>query len=38
MTKASEIRSGLGHPVIDADGHWQEFRPVVEQALERIGG
>ena len=38
MSTASELRSELGHPVIDADGHWQEFRPVVEEALEKIGG
>ena len=38
MTTASDIRSQLDHPVIDADGHWQEFRPVVEEALTKIGG
>ena len=38
MTTASDIRSELDHPVIDADGHWQEFRPVVEEALTKIGG
>ena len=38
MSTASKLRSDLGHPVIDADGHWQEFRPVVEQALDKIGG
>ncbi len=38
MSTASKLRSELGHPVIDADGHWQEFRPVVEEALEKIGG
>ena len=38
MSTASRLRSELGHPVIDADGHWQEFRPVVEEALEKIGG
>ena len=38
MTTASNIRSELDHPVIDADGHWQEFRPVVEEALTKIGG
>jgi predicted TIM-barrel fold metal-dependent hydrolase len=25
---ASEIRAELGHPVVDADGHWQEAMPV----------
>ena len=38
MTTASDIRAELDHPVIDADGHWQEFRPVVEEALAKIGG
>ena len=38
MATASDIRSELDHPVIDADGHWQEFRPVVEEALTKIGG
>ena len=38
MSTASNLRSELGHPVIDADGHWQEFRPVVEEALTKIGG
>ncbi len=36
--KASEIRARLDHPVIDADGHWQEYGPVVLEQLKRIGG
>jgi predicted TIM-barrel fold metal-dependent hydrolase len=32
------IRAGLDHPVIDADGHWLEFGPVLSQELRRIGG
>ncbi|MDH3679386.1 MAG: amidohydrolase family protein [Acidimicrobiia bacterium] len=35
---AAEIRAGLDHPVIDADGHWVEFAPLVLDELERIGG
>ncbi len=35
---AAELRSGLGHPVIDADGHWVEYGPVLRDAMARIGG
>lgn len=35
---AAELRSQLGHPVIDADGHWLEFGPLVRERLEKIGG
>ncbi len=38
MVQAAQLRSQLGHPVIDADGHWLEFGPVLVEALERIGG
>jgi len=29
-TRAAAIRSKLGHPVIDADGHWIETAPVMK--------
>jgi hypothetical protein len=32
------LRARLGHPVIDADGHWLEEPPVMEPAVRRIGG
>src|SRR5687768_4536158 len=35
---ASELRSSLDHPVIDADGHWVEYAPVLRDAMSRIGG
>lgn len=35
---AADLRARLGHPVIDADGHWLEFGPVLADELERIGG
>ncbi len=35
---AQEIRSSLDHPVIDADGHWLEFGPIVREQLQKIGG
>ena len=34
----AKLRAGLGHPVIDADGHWLEYGPVVGEAMRRIGG
>ena len=34
----AKLRSDLGHPVIDADGHWLEYGPVVAAAMEKIGG
>ncbi len=37
-SKAASIRARLNHPVIDADGHWVEFSPVVSESLRRIGG
>jgi predicted TIM-barrel fold metal-dependent hydrolase len=32
------IRARLNHPVIDADGHWLEFRPVLAEQMRRVGG
>ena len=29
-TRAASIRSQLGHPVVDADGHWIETAPVMK--------
>ncbi len=34
----ARLRENLGHPVIDADGHWLEYAPVVGEALRKIGG
>src|SRR2546422_5789543 len=34
----AQIRARLTHPVIDADGHWLEYGPVVGEQLRRIGG
>ncbi|MSQ19847.1 MAG: amidohydrolase [Betaproteobacteria bacterium] len=28
----------MNHPVLDADGHWREFPPLLVDALRRIGG
>lgn len=38
MSEASQLRADLGHPVIDADGHWLEYGPVLRSAMEAIGG
>jgi predicted TIM-barrel fold metal-dependent hydrolase len=35
---AARLRARLSHPVIDADGHWLEFGPIVREQLRRIGG
>ncbi len=37
-SKAASVRARLSHPVIDADGHWVEFTPVVAEFLRRVGG
>ncbi|MYD43557.1 MAG: amidohydrolase family protein [Gammaproteobacteria bacterium] len=37
-THAARLRANLNHPVIDADGHWLEYSPVVRSAMEAIGG
>lgn len=36
--KTSSLRARLHHPIIDADGHWLEFGPIVREQLRRIGG
>ncbi|MBI1737189.1 MAG: amidohydrolase family protein [Candidatus Rokubacteria bacterium] len=33
-----QIRARVTHPVIDADGHWLEYGPVVSDQLRKIGG
>jgi predicted TIM-barrel fold metal-dependent hydrolase len=35
---ARQLRSRLSHPVIDADGHWLEYGPVMREEFRRIGG
>lgn len=35
---AAEIRAGLGHPVIDADGHGIEYLPLVRDLIFDEGG
>lgn len=38
MRTAATIKSGLGHPIIDADGHWIEYGPVFVEQLREAGG
>jgi predicted TIM-barrel fold metal-dependent hydrolase len=35
---ARKLRSRLDHPIIDADGHWLEYAPVMREEFRRIGG
>src|SRR5271156_3623044 len=37
-SEAQKIPAGLKHPIIDADGHWLEFGPIIVEQLERHGG
>jgi predicted TIM-barrel fold metal-dependent hydrolase len=37
-TEASRLHGRLTHPVIDADGHWLEYGPVMRDEFRRIGG
>jgi predicted TIM-barrel fold metal-dependent hydrolase len=37
-TRASQLRSRLSHPIVDADGHWLEYGPVMGEEFRRIGG
>ena len=32
------IRARIHHPIMDADGHWLEYGPVVSEQLRKIGG
>ena len=32
----SDVRSGLKHPIIDADGHWVEYNPVFAERMRKL--
>ena len=34
----SEVRAGLKHPIIDADGHWTEYNPVFAERMRKLAG
>ena len=36
--EAKKLRASLKHPIIDADGHWLEYGPVMRDEFRRIGG
>ena len=38
QTEARKIHDRLKHPIIDADGHWAEFPPLMREEFRRIGG
>src|SRR5216684_1163125 len=38
QNEARKIRASLKHPIIDADGHWAEFAPLMREEFRRIGG
>jgi hypothetical protein len=33
ITKSAAIRARLNHPIVDADGHWVEYEPVLTEYL-----
>ena len=35
---AAKLRSQLSHPIVDADGHWLEFGPIIRERIRKIGG
>jgi predicted TIM-barrel fold metal-dependent hydrolase len=35
---SKDIRKRIGHPVIDADGHWLEFGPSINDCLKEVAG
>ena len=34
----AQVRAKLNHPIVDADGHWLEYTPVMREEFRRIGG
>ena len=38
QTEARKLRGSLNHPIIDADGHWIEYQPVMREEFRKIGG
>ena len=37
-SKSARVRRQLDHPVIDADGHWQEPHPVFFEYIAEVAG
>ena len=38
ISKSAAVRSRLDHPVIDSDGHMNEFEPAAMEYLAKVGG
>ncbi len=38
QNNGARVRAQVSHPIIDADGHWLEFGPLVREQLRKIGG
>src|SRR2546425_8654291 len=38
QTEARKLHARLKHPIIDADGHWAEYAPLMREEFRRIGG
>jgi predicted TIM-barrel fold metal-dependent hydrolase len=34
----ADVRAGLDHPIIDADGHWIEYTPVFAEEIRKAAG
>jgi hypothetical protein len=37
-TTTADIRASLNHPVVDADGRWLEYTPLMSEQKRRLGG
>ncbi|HJU29149.1 MAG TPA: hypothetical protein VJ718_08260, partial [Candidatus Binataceae bacterium] len=37
-SRSAEIRAGVGHPIIDSDGHVVEFEPALLDYIRDAGG
>ena len=33
---SSQVKARLDHPIIDADGHWLEFGPLVREEMKKM--
>jgi hypothetical protein len=38
QTEARKLHDRFNHPIIDADGHWAEYAPLMREEFRRIGG
>src|SRR5260370_38749314 len=33
-----QVRSKIDHPIVDGDGHWVEYDPVLSEKMRKVGG